>query len=98
MDFIARAKEKFKDRDAVPGMITTKNAAKLLGISRVAVFQKIKSGEIPAGKLCGNYVIKSSNLPNIYAPLMLNEKAHINGFVNRVIKEYGETLKLLKNS
>jgi len=93
MDFTAQAKGKFKDRDTIPGMLTTKNAAKLLGISRVAMFQKIKSGEIPAGKLCGNYVIKSSNLPNIYAPLMLNQKAHINRFVDRAIKEYGITLK-----
>lgn len=43
--------------------LSTKEAAKLLGISPVAVFKRIKSGSIPAIKVGRNYVIPSSALP-----------------------------------
>ncbi|MBU0578287.1 helix-turn-helix domain-containing protein [Patescibacteria group bacterium] len=37
--------------------ISTAEAAKILGISRVSVFNKIKSGDIKAVKVGRNYII-----------------------------------------
>lgn len=43
--------------------LTTAELAKMLGISRVAIFNKIKEGEIKATKLGRNYVIDKQSLP-----------------------------------
>jgi len=43
--------------------LTTQELAKLLGISRVAVFKKIKSGEIKAISIGRNYLIPKDSLP-----------------------------------
>jgi len=42
--------------------ISTTEAAKILGISTVAVFKKIKSGALPAQKVGRNYVIDAKDL------------------------------------
>ena len=68
--------------------------AKILGISRVAVFNKIKSGELKAHKIGNNYVIDGvdilfeKNLPAFV-------KNDIEQVVKRAIKEYGEAFKRL---
>ncbi len=79
--------------------LSAAEVAKLLGISHVAVFKKIKSGEIPAQKVGRNYVIKREDL---FLPgekrVTEKQKAFIDQSVDRVIDEYGETLKLLKDA
>jgi excisionase family DNA binding protein len=76
--------------------ISTTELAKILGISRVAVFNKIKSGEISAEKIGRNYAVPIGNLQEI-AKTVLNrkEKQEINEAVKRIVEEYGETLRLL---
>jgi len=76
--------------------ISTTELAKLLGISRVAVFNKIKSGEIYAEKIGRNYAIPVENLHEI-ARVVLSEKEkrEIDEAVRKIVKEYGETLRLL---
>ncbi len=70
--------------------------AKLLGISRIAVFKKIKAGEIKAQKVGRNFVIAKKDLPFLLGEeLNESEKRGINETVSRVVSEYGETLKLL---
>jgi excisionase family DNA binding protein len=44
-------------------IFTTSEVAKLLGISRVAVFKKIKSGEIKAQKIGRNFAVYKKDLP-----------------------------------
>lgn len=76
--------------------ISTTQAAKLLGISRVAVFKKVKSGEIKAKKVGRNFVIPKSEFSEILESTIKEEKRfEIEKAVKKTVKEYGETLKLL---
>jgi excisionase family DNA binding protein len=76
--------------------ITTTELAKLLGISRIAVFKKIKSGKIGAKKIGRNFFIDKKNLPGILnVALKETEQKEIEKTVAMAISEYGETLKLL---
>lgn len=79
--------------------ISVAEMAKLLGISRVAVFNRIKKGQIPAEKIGRNYII-SAHVANeiLYGAgevLTEEKKAVIKKAVEKTVKEYGETLKLL---
>jgi excisionase family DNA binding protein len=77
-------------------LFTTGEVAKILGISRVAVFKKIKSGEIKAKKVGRNFIIEKKNLPQILGKILTERrKQEIEKAVKKTIKEYGETLKLL---
>ena len=70
--------------------------ADLLGISRVAVFKKIKKGQIKAFKIGRNYVIPKKELGIVLgAELKEKDKKVIDQVIKKVVKEYGETLKLL---
>ena len=76
--------------------LTTAEVAKLLGISRVAVFKKIKADKIKATKIGRNFVVDKKDLGNILGEVLTeNKKKEIEGAVKRVVKEYGEALKLL---
>ena len=76
--------------------LSTIEVAKLLGISRIAVFKKIKAGEIKAQKIGRNFVINKKDLPFLLGQELSElEKRGVNETVSRVISEYGETLKLL---
>lgn len=79
--------------------LSTSELAKLLGISRVAVFKKIKKGEIKAQKVGRNYVIATKNLGGaVGGSLTEKEKKVIDQAVKKTIEEYGETLKLLEEA
>ena len=77
-------------------LFSTSEVAKMLGISRVAVFKKIKSGEIKAVRVGRNFVVRKKDLPAILGnALDEDKKLEIASAVKRVVREYGETLKLL---
>jgi len=76
--------------------LTTTELSKLLGVSRVAVFKKIKSGKIKARKDGRNYLVDKRELGSVVnGSLSKNEKREINNSIKKTIREYGETLKLL---
>lgn len=80
--------------------ISVAELAKLLGVSRVAVFNKIKKGQIPAEKIGRAYVIASADVQDIVqggdtGVLTEEKKEDITDAVKKVVKEYGETLRLL---
>jgi excisionase family DNA binding protein len=76
--------------------LTIPQAAKLLGISRIAVYKKVKSGQIKARKVGRNYLIQQSVIGSSRSrPLSANEKRRVDNVIRRVVKEYGETLRLL---
>jgi len=79
--------------------ISTTEAAKKLSISRVAVFQKIKTGEIKAQKIGRNYAVPISEV-DAYASDALDEPAKnvIEKAVKKTVKEYGETLRKLEHA
>lgn len=70
--------------------------AKILGISRIAVFQKIKRGDIHASKVGRAYIIDSSVVDQLHGnSLSTKEHDRIDVGVRKAVREYGETLKLL---
>jgi excisionase family DNA binding protein len=76
--------------------ISTIELAKILGISRIAVFKKIKEGKIKAIKVGRNFIIDKKNLGEIIGTVLGNsEKREIERTVKRMLTEYGETIKLL---
>lgn len=76
--------------------VSTQEAAKILGISRIAVFNKIKKGEIPAQKVGRNYIIDKKDLGlGQTDKLTSREKKVLDQAINKTFKEYGKTLKLL---
>jgi len=80
----------------IKNLVSTIEAAKILGISRIAVFKKIKSGDIQAKKIGRNFVIDKKDLPSISGSVLTErKKREIEKSVRKTIKEYGQTLKLL---
>ncbi|MDD2680277.1 MAG: helix-turn-helix domain-containing protein [Candidatus Omnitrophica bacterium] len=76
--------------------VTIPELAKLLGISRIAVFKKVKKGEIKAIKLGKTYGIPKKNIEVIFGrALAEDEKKEIERAVKKTVSEYGQTLKLL---
>jgi excisionase family DNA binding protein len=76
--------------------ITVIELAKLLKISRQAIFYKIKKGQIEAEKIGKIYVIPRKSLKGIlYSDMTDKLKNEIELAVKKVIEEYGETLKML---
>lgn len=75
--------------------ISVSQAAQLTGMSRVAVFKKIKKGEIRATKVGRAYVVDKKSLGSIYQDLTTAQERKIEKAVERVVKEYGATLKKL---
>ena len=70
--------------------------AKLLGLSRVAVFKKVKSGEIPAVRIGRNYAISLRFIDKILGKILSEaDKKEIDAAVEKTVQEYGEVLKLL---
>lgn len=77
-------------------IFSTNEVAQLLGISRIAIFKKIKSGEIKAEKMGRNYIIHKKNLPEFLHDVLGSvRKREIEKSVKKTVKEYGQTLKML---
>ncbi len=78
--------------------ITTAELAKILGISRVAVFKRIKRGQIKAIRVGRHFVIPKDSLPEILGQVLSKKnKREIETAVKKTVKEYGQTLRLLGN-
>ena len=80
--------------------ISITELAKMLGISRVAVFKRIKKGQIPAEKIGRSYAISMEYVTDLMRKghskiLTEDRKNEIKQAVEKVVKEYGETLRLL---
>lgn len=75
---------------------STNEVAKIIGISRQAVLKKIKNGQLSADKNGRNFIINKSDLPEILGnTLTAGKKEEIEKSVNKTVREYEETLKLL---
>lgn len=80
--------------------ISVAELAKKLGISRIAVFKRIQKGQINAEKVGRSYVISMDDVDNItgvnkHKNLTDDQKKDIKKAVKKIVKEYGETLRLL---
>ena len=80
-------------------LISAHELAKLLNLSHVAVWKKIKAGKIKAVKVGRNFVIDKSDLDGILNDnLTLKNKQSVESAVKKTVRDYGETLKLLGNA
>ena len=76
--------------------ITISELAKLLDISHVAVWKRVKKGQIKAEKIGNMYVITDKELAYILRKKATAEdKGQIEKAVKKAVKEYGEVLRKL---
>ncbi|MBN2409794.1 MAG: helix-turn-helix domain-containing protein [Candidatus Aminicenantes bacterium] len=77
---------------------TIPQVARILGISRIAVYKKVKKGEIRAIRIGRNYAIPKERLADILGKtLRESDKKEIDRAVKKTVREYGEVLRLLGN-
>ena len=74
--------------------LTIPQMAKILGISRIAVYRKVKKGQIKAKKIGRNYAIPHSAVFRV-APLSTREIRRLDAAIRKAFQEYGETFRLL---
>jgi len=76
--------------------ITIPQLAQILGISRIAVYKKVKKGKIKAVKIGRNYLIpKKYILVILGKDLGKEERRQIDKAIKKTVEEYGEALRLL---
>lgn len=76
--------------------LTIQQVANILGISRIAVYKKVRKGQIKAMKIGRNFAIPRTCLSLILGRTLTdNDKREIDKAVNKTVREYGEVLKLL---
>ena len=76
--------------------ITIPQLAELLGVSRIAVYRRVKKGEIPATRIGRMYVISDKTITGILGKeASAKTKERIDAAVRRTVKEYGDVLKRL---
>lgn len=76
--------------------ITIPQLAKLLGISRIAIYKRVKKGQIPAEKIGRIFMITDRTVMEILGKEVSQKgKKRIDSAVSRTVREYGEVLKQL---
>lgn len=75
--------------------LSTIEAAKIMGISRVAVLKQVKSGKLRAERVGRNYIIDRADLAGIFKHITPGEKKRVSAAAKKLIKDYGPALKRL---
>lgn len=76
--------------------ISIAQLAKILGISRIAVYKKIKTGKLKAIRIGRNFAIPQKYVAHILGKtLQEKDKKEIDSAVKKTVEEYGEVLRLL---
>ena len=76
--------------------ITIPEAARILGISRVAVYKKVRKGQIKAVKIGRAYAIRRKYVTDILGrTLNPQDKKQIDDAIRKTVQDYGQVLKLL---
>ena len=76
--------------------LTIPELAKILGVSRIAIYNRVKKGQIPATKIGRIYVITDKTIAGILGKKVTPKgKKQIDAAVLKTVKEYGEVLRLL---
>jgi len=75
---------------------STTETARILRLSRITVFNRIKSGKIEAEKIGRNYIIShESLLEALGKSIGKDKKQNIDKALDKAIEQYGEVFKLL---
>lgn len=78
--------------------LTIPQLAEILGISRIAVYKKVKKGQIEAIRIGRNYAIPKEYIYEILGKTLSEKtKRKIEKAVKKTVRDYGEVLKLLGN-
>ncbi len=84
--------------------VSITQAARILGVSRQAVYKKVKSGKLPSIKIGNTYaiprehIVTGAKIKNIKGgPLKKKVKDEIIKAALKTFKEYGEVLRKLGN-
>ncbi len=84
-----------KDDQKIREYYSIPEYAKIMNISRIAVYKQVKKKFINAKKIGRNYAIPASY---VTGKELTNEQKHVvDTVVDKTIKEYGNTLKMLGN-
>ena len=76
--------------------ITIPELAKLLGVSRIAIYNRVKKGQIPATRVGRIYIITDRTIKDILGKEVTTKgKKRIDIAVRKTLQEYGEVLKKL---
>ncbi len=76
--------------------ISIMELAKILGLSRITVYNRVKKGEIKAIKIGRSYAIPRRYVDSILGKTLGEDEKHqIDKAVKKTVKEYGKVLKLL---
>ena len=68
----------------------------MLGVSRIAVYKKVKAGKIPATKVGRIHVISDPVVRQVLKKgLSAYDKRRVDRAVKRVVRDYGDVLKRL---
>ncbi|HXK36682.1 MAG TPA: helix-turn-helix domain-containing protein [Candidatus Paceibacterota bacterium] len=77
-------------------LLSTAEVAQILGISRQAVFKKIKSGEIKAERAGRSFVVRRDDILEIAGRILGEEKKRaIEKSVGKTLTDYGEAIRRL---
>ncbi|MCX6753885.1 MAG: helix-turn-helix domain-containing protein [Candidatus Nomurabacteria bacterium] len=77
---------------------STIEVAKLLHISRIAVFNKIKQGILKEEKLGRNYIIPREEIEHLLdhkKNISEKDKKEVKLAVERAVREYGQAIRML---
>ncbi len=78
--------------------ITIPQLAKLLGVSRISIYKKVKKGQIPAIRIGRNYAITDQTIAQVLGEeLSEKEKRQIDAAIKKTVAQYGEVLRELSN-
>ena len=78
--------------------ITIPQLARMLGISRTAVYKKVKKSQIAATRVGRVYVISDADVTAILGDKMSGkDKMQVEQAVRKTVADFSETLKLLGN-
>ena len=79
-----------------PKYVTVPQLAKKMGLSRVAVYQKVKRGQIRANKVGRVYMIPAEEAHSVLSGQpTASDKKLIRAVVRRAVREYGPVLEWL---
>ena len=76
--------------------ITIPQLAKLIGLSRIEVYRRVRKGQIKAEKIGRMYVITDKEVAHILGKKpTAKDKGQIEKAVKKAVREYGEVLRKL---
>ncbi len=76
--------------------ITIPQLARILGVSRISIYKKVKKGQIPARRIGRTYAIADKTITEILGKRVTTRgRQQIDEALEKTVQEYGEVLKKL---